>query len=247
MTEVRALAVPYGHTCAALVAAFGAGWLLALSGLLVSPASAAGPGCPAPPYSASKLASVPEAQRAACFGRTEITFVATGGPLNGVWPGVEIDPGFGRPTWFAEGQEPQEPWSFVGWKPSDLVLAPAAQAAFDSTSPCCETGALTQLPWWRVRGHFDDPASSGCRSFGDPQYPYTVAEAIEFCRNLFFIDALTWLRTPPTDMAPVGADPANDQRPLGLMVLSAVMLAAALVASLVLERRRSPARPGPPG
>lgn len=226
----------------ALAAAFGAGWLLALSSLLVSPASAADASCPAPPYTLAKIGLVPETQRAACLGRTEITFVAIGGQVQAVIPGVMISASFGNPMWFQTGTEGL---TSGGWKRLDLDLGHADQTAFDHTDPGGLDGWMNV--WWRVTGHFNDPASSDCRSAGDAQYPYTAAQAVAFCRNLFVIDGLTWLPTPPTDTAPAGAGPSGGQGPVGSMGLLAVTLVAVLVAGLVLERRRSPARPGPPG
>lgn len=227
-----------------LVAAVAVGcWLLGWAGPLASPARGAGPDCPAPPYSASKLHGVPEAQRAACFGRTEITFVAVGGQVQQTIPGVEIAAFFGSPMWFETGTEGM---TVGGWKALSLDLGEADQTAFDHTSPGSGLSGWTNV-WWRVSGHFDDPASSGCRSAGDSQFPYTPAEAVAFCRNLFLIDGLTWLRIPPTDTSPEPVDSGDSRGMLRLLGLSAAMVAAVLLVPVVLERRRRPTRPGSAG
>ena len=163
----------------------------AMAVLLVAPGKVEARGCPPPPYSLGSVLGVPEADRAACFGRAEISFVATGGLVEMVFT-VVIDPRYGQPLRFGG------PAELVAWKRADLDLSTPDAHALGMTSPGMGLDAWTDVRW-RVSGHFDDPIAAGCSQDTNVTPVLTSAEAAEWCRNQFLVDALAWVQQPDTD------------------------------------------------
>lgn len=195
--------------------------------LLSAPGAARAGGCPQPPFSFASVIAVPESQRAACFGRAEITFAARGGLLEAVFP-VVIDGRFGDAVWFGDPNP-----SLDAWKPTGLALPADDAHALAMTSPGMGLDGWTDVRW-RVRGHFADPIASGCTPDARVTPALTPAQAVEWCRDQFVIDALSWLKQPQTDAeltpgpAP-SARMADSVRTILLGVLAGLAVAAALV------------------
>ena len=214
---------------------------LALVALVAAPVDVIAGGCPPKPWTLADIASVPTlwgevswppetVRRVGCFGRARISFVARGGTLAAVFPGVVIPGEFGRTIYLrSQSANASEGWDLNAWVPLD-------SDAFDATNPDHEV-------WWRGSGHFDDPAAAGCRPddgtsmIDDTPLVLSPAEAVEFCRNEFVIDHLEVLPGPPTDTL-AGTAPIESDAPV-IVILGMVGLIA-LMATL---RRPARARP----
>jgi hypothetical protein len=182
---------------------------VALAALLVPACAPAGPTVPSPPdwcpdgsTSIEALAAVPLEGRVMCFGGTEIRFVATGGTLMSVFPGVEVDPAFGG-TWYFGRTVEFEPM-VVAWLPPTVPIPSPPDAPW-VVAPGDGIGET----WWSVAAHIDDPASVHCRSDGGGStidgvpMQRTDLQAVIFCRNQIVIHELSWLRNGPEE--PTGA------------------------------------------
>lgn len=151
--------------------------------------------CPASANTLVEIERVPEAERATCFGRRELTFVARGGTAFTTFPGVTVDASFGEPWWFADRTLPA---GFIGWKRPDLPVPS------DAPSQDADGGGGENV-WWRVSGHFDDQAAARCRpddgasTVDGRPVVFTDAQAVALCRGQFMIDGLAWLPVPRTD------------------------------------------------
>ncbi len=205
--------------------ALGMGWMA------MCPGATEAAGCPARPYTLASVLAVPVTERAACFGRAEISFVARGGLTEAVFP-VTVDGRYGQPMMFqgADGSG-----SLDAWKRADLDLLPADAHALGMTSPGMGLDGWTNV-WWRVSGHFDDPIASGCVADANVTPVLTPAEAVAWCRDQFMVDALAWVQEPGTDTMP-GASGAAPGRADASVLLS-VLGGLAFVAALVRGRRR---------
>ncbi len=206
---------------------------LAIGWMAMRPGATEAAGCPAPPYTLASVLAVPAAERAACFGRAEISFVARGGLTEAVFP-VTVDGRYGQPMMFqgADG-------SLDAWKRADLDLPPADAHALGMTSPGMGLDGWTNV-WWRVSGHFDDPIASGCVADANVTPVLTPAEAVAWCRDQFMVDALTWVQQPGTDTMPGAVVLASGAAPgrADASVLLAVLGGLAFAAALVRGRRR---------
>ncbi len=162
--------------------------------------------CPSKPWTLAALVATPKADRAVCFGSAEITLVATGGLVEEVLPVIPA-PAFGRRVGLASGGGPA---GLDAWVPERLPTDAAARHALGMTSPGMGLDAWHDV-WWRVRGHFDDPASAGCGvvegTAGESYFAPTAEAAAAWCRNEFVLDDLAWLQVPPTDPAGGGVTP----------------------------------------
>jgi hypothetical protein len=208
-------------------------------------------GCPARPWTLAAIASVPSlwgevtwppapARRVACFGHERIDFVARGGMLNAVFPGVRITPAFGQP-FFLVSSRAAEGWDVNAWLPPG-ILSTGDLAALERTSPGGVEGGGRDV-WWQGSGHFDDPVAADCRpddgtsTVDGIPLVLTPVEAVELCRNEFVLDRLSWLPVPPTDAA-AGA-PAPDSRTDPPTLIGGALLFVATVAVLSLRPVRS--------
>jgi hypothetical protein len=217
-------------------------------------APSAAPGCPAKPWTLGSIVSVPDlpsapsdwpaeaVRRAGCFSDAEIPFVADGGWASALIPGVVFPPSLGSTLmWFSSGSTPATFNDFRALLPPSVRLTPADRHAFEMTSPGRAGPAGWGAASWRVTGHFSDAAAAGCESGGvwyldDTPIDYTPAQAVEVCRNVFVIDSLAWLRTPPTATAAApGPAPASPLPVVGVTI--------AVLAALVSPRHRESSRP----
>lgn len=180
-------------------------------------AGAAAPGCPAKPWTLASIVNVPDlpstpsdwpaeaVRRAGCFGDAEIPFVADGGMASALIPGVVLPPSLGSAImWFSSGPTLATFIDFHALLPPTVRLTSADRHAFEMTSPGRAVPEGWGAAWWRVSGHFNDAAAAACESGGiwyldDTPIDFTVVQAVEVCRNVFVIDSLVWLPTPPTD------------------------------------------------
>lgn len=153
--------------------------------------------CPRPPYSFREIVSTPEIVRAHCFGDRTVEFDARGDSVQTVWLGLEIPPDVGN-------------WWFRTRDGDVSAFVPSTVALPDPQGTPWEFREGIGGVWWRVSGHFDDLRASEC-SGGDslldgPVIDLSITrgsdEAVAFCRNHLVVDRLTWLRIPPTDLAP---------------------------------------------
>jgi hypothetical protein len=127
--------------------------------------------------------------------------------------------------------------ALAAWIPSTLKLAPADQHALDMTNPGLGLDGWHDV-WFAVRGHFDDPVAADCRPVPDAgassYFIQTPAAAVAYCRNQFVLDALSWLRLPPTDTAS-GPAPAS---PLPIDAGTVAVLAFLIALRLLGTRNR---------
>jgi hypothetical protein len=216
-------------------------------------AGAAAAGCPARPWTIHDILSVPSlwgertwppapARRVACFRSASIRFTARGGLLTAVFPGVEIAPAFGRAIQLADSTSRGDAF-LNAWVPLGIRVGAADLKALDMTSPGLGPDSWVEV-WWSVTGHFGDPAAAQCRpdsgssTVDGAPLVMTPAQAVELCRSEFVIDALTWLRVPPTDTLAMDASPASRGTLLAVIGVVA-LLVFGVVFSRANRRRRS--------
>jgi hypothetical protein len=221
----------------------------------VVPTDAPASACPSGPPTLAKIASVPSlwgetswppagSRRVDCFGGSSIAFVARGGMLGAVFPGVRITPAFGQTLVFASAPADEPRWDVNAWLPADVAVSAATRQALGGADPG-GSGPLRYYPWYRGSGHFADPGSAQCTpddgtsTIDDTPVVLTPEQAVEFCQNEFVLDALEWLPVAPTDTATVGVPSSGiDPRPL--------ILAIVAIAALAIRVRRSGPRPTTP-
>lgn len=191
--------------------------------------------CPARPTTLRAIAAIPEPVRAHCLGSGGFSFAARGYSVNNHDLGIARGADWG-------------PWrlSSSDGKARLEVFVPSSVELPDPVGTPWEgrDGVGGEDVWWNVVGHFDDPASTGCKGGGPDSLEYAdVTLTIErydpgaeqFCRDHFVVDRLTWLRVPPTDAA--GTVLTTDRTAGAWLTVLAALAAFALVIS-----RASPGR-----
>jgi hypothetical protein len=217
--------------------------------------------CPTSPWTLADIVAVPSLwgettwppeglRRAACFGSSRIAFVARGGLVTEVLPGVEITGQFGRLMSFASRNDgAATARNLNAWLPTRVMLGPDDEHAVEMTSPGMGEDGWVAV-WWQARGHFNDPASVDCRPdngtvIGGIPMVLTAAQAVELCRNEFVLDSLHWLRSPPTDTIDAPA-PLRFDAPLAILLFGVagggVLIAASLTRRFKNGERRGQVR-----
>jgi hypothetical protein len=248
------MATIVGRRALSLGVAFG----LALPWLIGPPGGVSAVGCPAEPWTLASVVRVPSlwgelpsawppasVSRAGCFGAARISFVARGGLLNAVFPGVVMPASFGTTVYLMSGAAPASAgWDLEARVPAGIGMSAADLRALGMTSPGLG-GDGWQEVWWRGSGHFDDPAAAGCRpddgtsTIDGVPIVLTPAPAIELCRNEFVLDSFTRMSVPPTDTV---ADPGPAAFPVAAVVatgaFSLVVFGAVLSWPARTRRRR---------
>jgi hypothetical protein len=207
--------------------------------------------CPRPPFDWSAISQTPEHLRARCFGDGQLSFTARGYTVTVAWPLLGpigndwelIDPNGGRDPAIERARAVEA----FGPPPNEI--------ATPSDAPWLGTDGIGGYDvLWDVRGHFDDPAASDCRPNGDgaivdgQRVDWSPEEAVEFCRNHLFIEAMTWIRapvpsgqasSPPSDdavrsQAPPAASNAPSTQPSSGPAQSSVLLVVAALAMVAI-------------